>query len=770
MSVDYSKLYGHDYFGHQPGSTSFQKRFPDMLSGLIRELGCTTTLDVGSGNGSLVQSLAEIGIDGIALDLRGHEPSKVYPFNLVLNDTNQRSVVRELLKPLTTGKHFTSCLDVLEHIARPDLAAAIWNLRELSSTNLLVSASTRPSSQDNLYHATVMPNRIWRKLFEAAGFEIVEHPVVASMPFHNVYPDEERFWCLNQWRRLDPFRDTHDAEPFYMLLKKRESLPTLEEFITLSNQILELHPKPDQTSLLRPETHLTFIVGHYQDFHHYRPYWDALERSSFTILLRSGPLRGIEARRFRAVLAYLKSHGYDYREVESAESHNWLEKPEKRHALIVATESTSIDFHLLNGSFVLAAKMAGYRTFQLQHGIWPYAEFKKRFAFTCENILSWSQETPNGFDPPNFDSVSPSKAMLDHTRFHITGCAKFDEYQQTARANIADILGDWAESFERTVLVATNLHWPQNHRGSEVIPALISLAKRRPEILFLCKLHPVHDPDGALLDTLPTNLRVLDEFTCLFANISTPQLVRASDAVISTPSTVVLEAALADVPFLMLDTENPTQYVGVQPVPIASMEAELDRLFDPERRLQAIKSQQPFLAHYFDRSTVGKGLKLALDCIEAELDRPAEPVDAKLFTASCYSAAFSRHYHPRGRAEAESLYVEVERLHGSVNEIRSDRANIQAALDGLTAHRDHVQTEYHKLRAEYHRLQAELQNELAQTRFRLDQAHNQLVPFRDLGPASIRVARAVRNISARHPKIASTLKAVARRSLRLIGK
>ena len=324
---------------------------------------------------------------------------------------------------------------MLENLHRTDLPTALWNLREVTGEWLLISVSTQPSSHDNRYHATVAPRRTWRRLFQALGFAVEPRPVVQEMAFHREYPGAEIYWCLNQWRQIDPFHDAQLPEPYFLLLRKRD-VPLLKAgFTARANDLLNLDRSVTETRpVLKTGAHLTFLIGHYQDFHHYRLYWDMLDPDSVTVLVRSGAIRGMEIRRYRAVLAYLQSRGLNYREVESVEQVDWTRGKIGRNAFIVATESTAIDLHLLNAAFVLAARAAGYRTFQIQHGIWTHADFHEQIAFACEHVLTWSNEFRDGFAAPfpAPHNTSLARGLIRSTRFTTTSSTNSFACSQTS--------------------------------------------------------------------------------------------------------------------------------------------------------------------------------------------------------------------------------------------------------------------------------------------------------------------------------------------------
>ena len=147
-------------------------------------------------------------------------------------------------------------------------------------------------------------------------------------------------------------------EPYYLLLRRDGRPVAREEFAARVAALLGVASREPPRDL-GPDTHLVFLIGHYQDFVLAQPYWDALPPSATSAIVRVGPLRTMDDRRLKAVLAYLRSRGIDHRPVESVRDVDWDAVAAPRRALVAATESTANASHLVNSAFVLAARAPG---------------------------------------------------------------------------------------------------------------------------------------------------------------------------------------------------------------------------------------------------------------------------------------------------------------------------------------------------------------------------------------------------------------------------
>lgn len=347
-----------------------------------------------------------------------------------------------------------------------------------------------------------------------------------------------------------------------------------------------------------------FLIGSPQDYHQLLPLMTALPASERTIVLRGGLAPAAALARREAIAARLQALDQRVARASTMTEVPW----DQIDALVCASESTANSDHLLNAAFVATARSRGLPTFQLQHGIVPLKDFVPPVVWFSEHYLAWGEDvrkqlarpatrSPKGARPPAATIFHPLETM----RYVVTGCPKFDAYapSQAAPVQATDLFGAAASGFGRTILVATNLHWAQHGRDHGVWPAIRALVEQSPDDLFILKLHPAEEAPPELLAAPRRNLIVLDELESLRCGLDSARLVRASDAVICTLSTIALEAALAGRPFLVLETGNPNRYHGVRPIPPADLARAVPALLQRRSRVTA------FIDHYVDRTRIG---------------------------------------------------------------------------------------------------------------------------------------------------------------------
>jgi hypothetical protein len=600
MRTDYNQLYGDGYFGHANGAVSFQQALPAALVQIAREHGCYGILDVGTGNGELLASMRDTGLRLRGIDYRADEDRGIWGFDLSLSKSNNNTeTINRIRGDLGDTRHLATCFDVLEHIDRGDLPAALWNLNQLADELLVVSVSTRPSSGYNQFHPSVLPRSIWTRLFNAMGF--VEEPDERVNQLARVvdYPEEDGTWCIRHWQALDPFRDGSGGEPYYMFLRRAHAVNRTEFYNVLSG--FPLTDNGVSSVSLPADLYIFFLVGHYQDFLQMRPLWEKLPAGTFRVLLRTGALSSLDQHRDASIQAWLSSRGILCECVSGETNSNWSSPGFDQRVLVCASESSVWIGHVLNSAILVDARHHGVTCFQLQHGIWPHASFSEPVVFQADHVLSWSKEFEAGFNAEFRDPVTGEQIRkgVMASSFIITGCPRFDGYASDVSLNLADLLGDWVSEYRASVLMATNLHWDQHRNAENLLARLIQVAEEMPDVLFVCRPHPVHDVDWGSF-TLPDNVVVVDVFVSLFSDVDTTHLVKACDAVVCTLSTVALEAALAQRPFAVIDTSNANSYVGVDTV-------SADDLVQTVRQLlsSGCVDHSEFADYYYDQSTLG---------------------------------------------------------------------------------------------------------------------------------------------------------------------
>lgn len=506
----------------------------------------------------------------------------------------------------------------LECVAAGDLPAVLTDLWRADRERVQVSIASAPVGRYGEGARTVRPLSVWKALFDLAGFDVVTEDLLNDPP-----PGDGGEWSgLSHWLRTSPFRGDGDRRRRTVGLRRRPAAVPQPAWCEEIHRTLGLRPPATiKPGPLDRDTHLVFLVGTYQEFRQYHALWQALPVDAFTVLLRDGGSDRFWTRRRRCMEAWLTTREIAWRAVPDVRSVEWESWPQKHRVLIAGADSSVFRSHVLNGAFVASARMRGWKTVQLQHGIWPYADADAPMTMTSALALTWSGEFRSRLREivtwP--DGRRQARGDVEGTRFVMTGCPSFDRYADASWPRLDDLLGDWVARYRRRVLVATNLHWSQHRKGEEVNPAIVELARHHADTLFIVKTHPAHDPDDAFVRACPPNVQVLDELCCLFADLDSARLVLAADAVISTLSTVALEAAVARRPLILLDTGNPNRYEHVEPVDPGRLGAAYEALF-----VQPTDSEA-FVNHYVGSGTVGRATRAVFEAIAEEAVRPPSP-------------------------------------------------------------------------------------------------------------------------------------------------
>ena len=222
------------------------------------------------------------------------------------------------------------------------------------------------------------------------------------------------------------------------------------------------------------------------------------------------------------------------------------------NALITAAESNA-RAHRVAHVMVRQANRQGLRTYTLQHGfeqpgLTYFDESSKpdSFKIVSQKIFLWGEV---GNLPKQVSQDIKSRCIA-------VGCPKPAIFRtQTPKPPEASCL----------ISVFENLHWERYGASyrDQFIKDLIQTAQTFPEAVFWVRPHPNNRWLAAeRKDHLKglSNIQLADPKDPQWELVTTPDLIAVSDAVITTPSTVALDAARADRPTAVvgndLDVEN----------------------------------------------------------------------------------------------------------------------------------------------------------------------------------------------------------------------
>jgi hypothetical protein len=252
---------------------------------------------------------------------------------------------------------------------------------------------------------------------------------------------------------------------------------------------------------------------------------------------------------------------------------------------VLSGADTNTRAHKAGHTLLGRAKAQGLPTFTLQHGLENIGLTYKdhlhgeEIRFAADTIFIWG--APEGLASWVPEETRAKVVPVGSPKAAPRPAAALDLHQ-----------GHWP----RVIGVFENLHW---HRFSELyleraLEDLDAAAEARPDTLFLVKPHHA----GRWLSRHPArlaqrpNLVVVDPADSAWEPHTAPDLIASVEAVLTTPSTVALDAARTGRPVAVLgyDLELPLY----QPLPIVRGMADLDAFLElrPEH---ALKCNEAFL-------------------------------------------------------------------------------------------------------------------------------------------------------------------------------
>ena len=273
------------------------------------------------------------------------------------------------------------------------------------------------------------------------------------------------------------------------------------------------------------------------------------------------------------VASALAAHGLSF-EVHPREAVRTGDQPSLAGAAgVLSGADTNTRAHKAGHTLIGRARAAGLRTFTLQHGLENIGLTYKdhlhgeEIRFAAETLFTWCA-------PEDLATWVPAE-----TRAKVVPVGS-PKTPPTPAAALDLRQGHWP----RVIGVFENLHW---HRFSELyieraLADLGGAAEARPETLFLVKPHHagrwLSRNRGRLRER--ANLVVVDPTDSAWEPHTAPALIAAVDAVLTTPSTVALDAARTGRPVAVLgyDLELPLY----APLPIVRSADGLDRFLDLE--------------------------------------------------------------------------------------------------------------------------------------------------------------------------------------------
>lgn len=311
-----------------------------------------------------------------------------------------------------------------------------------------------------------------------------------------------------------------------------------------------IHSRRTQETSMNPE--LIIAIHLPQDIDLARPVLDEAHRRGIHCAVWSS-LTAMQ--RWPQVAYYVPKLGFDWRVFPNdLKGFDVGMFPGSAYALLTVTE-TNLGPHQFTHQLTKLANAAGLYTATMQHGHenvgLTYSDEIhniRRIRFAARQIYTWG----------HLETLHPDILQQTRNKCFPVGCPKPDFVESVSLTN-------WVSKRQPVIGIFENLHW---HRYSDeyrefFLEGVRYLAKAFPDIVFLAKSHNAGMwLTGRYQGAKPeiNNLIIADPKDPQWASITAPQLLGHLTAVITTPSTVALDAARVRMPTAVvaqgLDLEN----------------------------------------------------------------------------------------------------------------------------------------------------------------------------------------------------------------------
>ncbi|KAB2777289.1 capsular polysaccharide export protein, LipB/KpsS family [Brucella anthropi] len=546
--TNYENLYIQGSAIQRPDQTcSYVEEFPVLLRRLARDLDIDNLLTIGGGNRSLVETWRAAGRKAISLGCKDKLLSYSKNFDLSLNTPTQSMATVDFLRANLGANWITTCLDVAEQIDSEHLADFLLNLRVVTGSYLLISVKTCPSLQANLFHSTVIPTETWKKLFLAVGFDVKSetdfNEIIQHLNFTGVNED---MISISHWQKINPFHDINYHQHYFLLKKKsgtRFNLPALRKYIA---EILDISYRWEKRRVDLAFPELTYSVNFIQDWAFVRSLMDVWPSHKLRITLRADCI----SQAFQKIIhGYLKQKGIDYTTLLTVDSANELLSSQDPHKQIwmTATGGNHSITHQLNSVLMRNAREKGFRTVTLQHGM----TVPTAFSPTTEFIGVWDEKAK--------DCITPTLAVSSPQQVCVLGSPKLlDAMLPQSNDAIENRFGIWTQKFKKKYLIGLSLHWNvHQHKNKDTYAWLKRITSKNPDCLFFIKPHP---DDSSIYDFITSNpsqnILLVDDILLISMDWSLMRLLKAVDGLITTHSTLILDALAAQTPVACLPVDD----------------------------------------------------------------------------------------------------------------------------------------------------------------------------------------------------------------------
>jgi len=480
------------------------------------------------------------------------------------------------------------CDGLLNDLPKDELYGAIAGLHEIVDRFVLVRLAMRPSPHWDSNPRSLLPMATWTACFLACGFTPWDLPLGLGRAERHPNGDGEEHWIA-----ADPFGDAAEGAFQYVLLEKRPAAEPNAAMQRVNFLVDAPYRIEKRKSMLLPEgTTLYFGISQFQDWAILLPLLEALPPAQTRVLIR---LAFIEPSLLAAMRRYLARSGIAVHEYEDVGELPWSDL--KGQMLAVGVDSTLGRGHLFSYELVAVARLHGCRTFSLQHGIWPRPYERRIITNASEAVITWGEEEERRLNQGRhpIHATDAAWGILPSDQAHRLGAPKFTDQVQMPHPGLGWKLGYPQGRFDRTVLLGLkdlSNRWGIDNLDHAFIERFGEMIDRNPRTLFLIRPHPIDGIEAAMRMSA-SNARILNDRVAIDGDLPLSRLMPGIDIVVTSPSTLILDAAVSDKPVIVYETGQPVEYDDVEPVGLDGVErllaspSELGRLSAASRRFKA---------------------------------------------------------------------------------------------------------------------------------------------------------------------------------------
>jgi SAM-dependent methyltransferase len=162
-----SDIYDEFYYRHGCGAQPYERNpgwlrfFAGIAARIARDIQPGSALDAGCAMGFLVEGLRDLGVEAYGVDVSDYALQQVRP------DVRAYCWRGSVLDPFPRNYDLIVCIEVLEHLAKPDSERALANLCRFTD-DILFSSS--PGDYREATHFNVQAPEYWAEQFAHQGF------------------------------------------------------------------------------------------------------------------------------------------------------------------------------------------------------------------------------------------------------------------------------------------------------------------------------------------------------------------------------------------------------------------------------------------------------------------------------------------------------------------------------------------------------------------------------------------------------------------------